>query len=73
MQHIRSLCTRLAEHAKDRVKLGEILLNSRVGYRHEYRKEKRRKKSVGSVATVAIGLHQLQENKNILIFINVLL
>lgn len=58
MQHIRSLCTRLTEHAKDRVKLGEILLNSRVGYREGYREERRREKSVGFVAAVAIELHQ---------------
>lgn len=55
MQHIRSLCTRLAEHAKERVKLGEILLNGCVARDTE----KRREKSMGFVAAVAAELYRV--------------
>lgn len=57
MQHIRSLCTRLAKHAKDRVKLGEILLNGRVA-----RDIWRREKSMGFAAAITIELHRVDNN-----------
>lgn len=41
MQHVRSLCTRLAEHAKDRMKLSEILLNGSAVKNTERGREKR--------------------------------